>query len=103
MAVRIHLWQSLLRMSAFCRLFFAGWLLFVGTAEAQPEPAPPAALASVEELAKRVRPSVVVVMSEGREGRQQGLGTGNCSVKQLTQKLRGVLGVKRGRSHGGRA
>jgi hypothetical protein len=51
-------------------------LLLAGTAGAQPEAEPPAALTSVEELAKRVRPSVVVVMFEGREGRQQGLGTG---------------------------
>ena len=76
MALRVRLWQSLLRMSAFCRLFVAGLLLLTGTAGAQPEAQPPAALASVEELAKRVRPSVVVVMFEGREGRQQGLGTG---------------------------
>ena len=33
-------------------------------------------LASVEQLAKRVRPSIVVVTFEGREGKQQGLGTG---------------------------
>jgi serine protease Do len=76
MAVHVHLWQSSVRMSAFCGLFVVGLLLLAGTAGAQPEPEPPAALASVEELAKRVRPSVVVVMFEGREGRQEGLGTG---------------------------
>jgi len=38
--------------------------------------AEPAAPASVEELTKRVRQSVVVVTFEGREGDQQGLGTG---------------------------
>ena len=76
MALRSRLRSSFLRMSAFCRLFVAGLLLLAGTAGAQPEPQPPAVLASVEELAKRVRPSVVVVMFEGREGRQQGLGTG---------------------------
>ncbi len=76
MAVSVHLWQSSVRISAFRGLFVAGLLLLTVTAGAQPEPEPPAALASVEELAKRVRPSVVVVMSEGREGRQQGLGTG---------------------------
>jgi len=38
--------------------------------------ADPAAPPSVEELAKRVRQSVVVVTFEGREGTQQGLGTG---------------------------
>ena len=34
---------------------------------------------------------------------QQGLGTDHRCVKQLAQKLRGILGVKRGRSHGERA
>ena len=76
MALRSRLRSSSVRMSAFCGLFVAGLLLLAGTAGAQPEPQPPAALTSVEELAKRVRPSVVVVMFEGREGRQQGLGTG---------------------------
>ena len=34
---------------------------------------------------------------------QQGLGTSHRCVEQLAQKLRGFLGIKRGRSHGGRA
>ena len=34
---------------------------------------------------------------------QQGLGTSHRCVKQLAQKLRGILGVERGRSHDDRA
>jgi len=75
MAVRVRLWHSSFLLSAFCGLIVP-CLLPAGTAVAQPEAEPAPTLASVEELAKKVRPSVVVVMFEGREGRQEGLGTG---------------------------
>jgi S1-C subfamily serine protease len=75
MAVLVRRWQSC--VTRVIRGAAAGILLGIVTASAQPAAAePPVAPASVEELAKRVRPSVVVVMFEGREGRQQGLGTG---------------------------
>lgn len=43
---------------------------------APPDAKPDAEPASVEQIAKRVRPSVVVVTYAGREGEPQGLGTG---------------------------
>ena len=92
MPVRVHLWQSLVRMSASCGLFVAGLLLLAGTAGAQPEADPPAALASVEDLAKKVRPSVVVVMFEGREGRH----VWRARFKAVGERLRHVERVALG-------
>ena len=51
-----------------------GTLLLIVSATAAAEEAPRAT--SVKELAAKVRPSIVVVTFAGREGSQQGLGTG---------------------------
>ena len=71
MRVPVLLCKSFVLTPAICGAV-ACIVLNAATAWAQPAPA----ALSVEQLAKMVRPSVVVVMFEGREGQQQGLGTG---------------------------
>jgi regulator of sirC expression with transglutaminase-like and TPR domain len=65
-----------------CRrlLLCAGWILLSAKALAPAEepkaPASPAGAMSVQQVAERARPSVVVITSPGRDGKRQGLGTG---------------------------
>lgn len=80
--------SPLVRRGLFVPLFAAAWLAAASpVARAsqdelpKSEEAPPAVVtapptASAEQLAKQVRQSVVVVTYAGREGQQQGLGTG---------------------------
>lgn len=72
----------------------------------------PANSPSVEELAKKVRPSVVVITVQGRDGRREGLGTGFVvSADGLIATNRHVIGEGRrirvetadGKSHNVRA
>jgi serine protease Do len=52
------------------------WLLLVGGLAAAPADSTPPAALSVQELAARAKPSIVVITFAGRDGDRQGLGSG---------------------------